>query len=264
MIFSKKNHDIIRQNDKVVKKLHKHDANLQKNSALYFQIGLILCLLCAYGLLEMNFSKTETSIPEFAIVEETPNEFTMHKYEIYKEPVKEIIEPTKKQPKFSDKIDVVKNTSEAKETAEKVFKDELPKTDKALNPGDITPIDKPQDPLNIMLVEQVPIFPGCEDAISNDARRQCMSDKMGKFIQKKFDTRKGTDLGLSGVQKIYVNFKINKLGYIEILGTSAPHDKLAKEANRVINKLPSMIPGQHGNKKVDVLYTIPIIYQIGN
>jgi protein TonB len=115
-----------------------------------------------------------------------------------------------------------------------------------------------------MLVEQVPIFPGCEDAISNDARRECMSDKMGKFIQKKFDTRKGTDLGLSGVQKIYVNFKINKFGEIEILGTSAPHEKLAEEANRVVSKLPKMIPGQHGKEKVSVLYTLPIIFQIRN
>lgn len=264
MIFSKKNHDIIRQNDKVVKKPHKHDVNLQKNSALYFQIGLILCLLCAYGLLEMNFSKTETVIPEVAFSDDTTTEFAMDKYEIYKEPVEKVVETPKKTPKNPEEFDVRENDSEAKETADQVFTEDSPKTDKALNPDDINPVDKPQEPLSIMLVEQVPIFPGCEDTLSNDARRQCMSDKMGRFIKRKFDTDKGTDLGLSGVQKIYVNFKINKLGDIEILGTSAPHEKLAKEANRVINKLPNMIPGQHGNTKVDVLYTIPIIFQIQN
>ncbi|WP_250435186.1 energy transducer TonB [Hanstruepera flava] len=264
MIFSKKNHDIIRQNDKVVKKPHKHDANLQKNSALYFQVGLILCLLCAYGLLEMKFYKSEIVIPEFTMVEEPQTEFIMDKYEIYKEPVEKVVETPKKEPKNPEEFDVRNNDSEAQETADQVFTEDTPKTDKVLNPDDINPVDKPEDPLNIMLVEQVPIFPGCEEAVSNYARRQCMSDKMGKFIQKKFDTRKGTNLGLSGVQKIYVNFKINKFGDIEILETSAPHDNLAKEANRVINKLPSMIPGQHGNKKVDVLYTIPIIFQIKN
>jgi protein TonB len=40
-----------------------------------------------------------------------------------------------------------------------------------------TVVKKP-DELNIILVEQVPIFLGCEDAMSNDARRQCMSEKM--------------------------------------------------------------------------------------
>lgn len=263
MIFSKKNHDIIRQNDKVVKKPNKHDVNLQKNSALYFQIGLILCLLCAYGLLEMNFYKTETVIPDVAILDDTPTEFSMHKFEIYKEPFDEVLETPKKEPKNPEEFDVRKNDSETKETVEEVFTEELPKTDKSIDPSQVN-VEKVPEEVSIMLVEQVPIFPGCEDALSNDARRQCMSDKMGKFIQKKFDTRKGTDLGLSGVQKIYVNFKINKFGDIEILGTSAPHEKLAKEANRVINKLPTMIPGQHGNTKVDVLYTIPIIFQIQN
>ena len=35
----------------------KHDTNLQKNGTLYFQIGLILCLLAAYSLFEMQFQK---------------------------------------------------------------------------------------------------------------------------------------------------------------------------------------------------------------
>ena len=38
-------------------KPRKHDANLQKNSTLNFQIGLILCLLGTYGVFEMKFKK---------------------------------------------------------------------------------------------------------------------------------------------------------------------------------------------------------------
>jgi protein TonB len=37
------------------KKSQKHDVNLQTNSTLYFQIGLILCLLGTYALFEMQF-----------------------------------------------------------------------------------------------------------------------------------------------------------------------------------------------------------------
>jgi len=55
MSTPKKSHDTIRQNGQVVQKSQKHDANLQKNSTLYFQVGLIVCLLAAYGLLEMKF-----------------------------------------------------------------------------------------------------------------------------------------------------------------------------------------------------------------
>jgi len=43
-------HELIRQNEQNVKKPQKHDANLQKNSTIYFQVGLILCLFMVYGL----------------------------------------------------------------------------------------------------------------------------------------------------------------------------------------------------------------------
>ena len=65
----KKTHELIRQNEKLVKKTQKHDVNLQKNSVLYFQAGVIVCLLAAYWLLEMKF---ETVIPNYTVV--VPNE----------------------------------------------------------------------------------------------------------------------------------------------------------------------------------------------
>ena len=57
----KKTHELIRQNEQIVKKSQKHDANLQKNSTLYFQVGLIICLFMVYGLFEMKF---ESEIPK--------------------------------------------------------------------------------------------------------------------------------------------------------------------------------------------------------
>lgn len=264
MNFSKKNHELIRQNEKNVKKSQKHDVNLQKNSTLYFQVGLILCLLSAYGLLEMNFLKTETVIPDMAFVDEIPTEFSIDTYEIYKEPVEEVVEKPKKQPNFSEEIEVVDNKDDVKETAEKVFNEELPKTEKAVKTTEVQVLDKPEEPMNIMLVETVPVFPGCEKAISNQERRECMSSKLSKFIQKKFDTDLAPELGLTGNQKIYVNFKINKQGEVEILQTQATHDRLGEEANRVVNKLPKMTPGKHGDKSVEVLYTLPISFNVKN
>ena len=48
MNFSKKIHEPIGKNRQLVKKIQKHDANLQKNSTLYFQVGLILTLQFIY------------------------------------------------------------------------------------------------------------------------------------------------------------------------------------------------------------------------
>lgn len=56
MIFQKKDHKSVGQNAPVSKP-KKHDANLQKNTALYFQVGLILALFAVYCLFEMQLKK---------------------------------------------------------------------------------------------------------------------------------------------------------------------------------------------------------------
>ena len=72
----------------------KHDANLQKNSTLYFQVGLIVCLLVTYGLLEMQFEKTMPSMDVGVIIDDsTP--FHMDDFVIQDETPKN--EPVKRQ-----------------------------------------------------------------------------------------------------------------------------------------------------------------------
>ena len=59
---SKKDFSNAGQSIAKVKKSLKHDANLQKNSTLYFQIGLILCLFGTYALFEMQFQEKKIII----------------------------------------------------------------------------------------------------------------------------------------------------------------------------------------------------------
>merc|ERR1712108_100530 len=54
------------------------------------------------------------------------------------------------------------------------------------------------------VIENVPIFPGCENEKGNNAKKQCMSDKIAKFVNRKFNTELAADLGLSGKQRISV------------------------------------------------------------
>ncbi|SFN53319.1 protein TonB [Bizionia echini] len=245
-----------------VKKHHKHDVNLQKNATIYFQVGLILCLLFAYGLLEMRFQNVETTNPQLGVVDEPPTEFLMNSFQVYKEPIEEPVVEKKKSPTDSPELEVISNTDTSAETTDTFLSHDSSNEKPDLDAGDVHIVEVPEDPINIMLVEKVPVFPGCESATNNDQRRACLNAKVSNFVKNQFNTDKGQNIGLQGVQKIYVNFKINKNGDIEILQTRAPHDILEKEAKRVVNKLPKMIPAQHGNKKVDVLYTLPIAFQV--
>ena len=111
------------------------------------------------------------------------------------------------------------------------------------------------------VIENVPEYPGCERG-SNADKRKCMSDKIAKFVQRKFNTDLAGDLGLSGRQRISVIFKIDKNGNVTGVRSRAPHPRLEKEAARVINMLPKMKPGRQRGKPVIVPYSLPITFQV--
>jgi hypothetical protein len=115
-------------------------------------------------------------------------------------------------------------------------------------------------PFNV--VDQVPTFPGCEDAKDNKARKKCTSNAISKFINKNFNTNVGLELGLNGKQRIYSAFKIDRAGNVIFIQSRANHPKLSEEADRVIGLLPKMIPGMQRGKPVNVPYSLPIVFDI--
>ncbi|MDC8005801.1 energy transducer TonB [Aureisphaera galaxeae] len=114
------------------------------------------------------------------------------------------------------------------------------------------------------VIENVPIYPGCEKAGNNEAKKKCMSDKVQKFVQKKFDTELANDLGLEGRQRISVQFKIDRNGNVVNVRARAPHPRLEQEAIKVVKSLPKMTPGKQRGKAVGVLYALPILFQVEN
>src|SRR5690606_22316631 len=111
------------------------------------------------------------------------------------------------------------------------------------------------------VIENVPVFPGCEKG-DNNAKKKCMSEKIQEFVGKKFNTDLASDLGLSGRQRITVMFKIDKTGAVTGVQARAPHPGLEKEAARVINSLPKMLPGKQRGKAVIVPYSLPIVFAV--
>lgn len=109
------------------------------------------------------------------------------------------------------------------------------------------------------IVEDVPVFPGCE----GKDPKACLNRGIQEFVAKEFNSGIAQTLGLSpGKKKIYVQFKITKTGAIEILGARAPHKDLEAEARRVVNLLPKMTPGKQRGKDVNVTYMLPITFNI--
>ncbi|PHR69634.1 MAG: energy transducer TonB [Lutibacter sp.] len=122
-------------------------------------------------------------------------------------------------------------------------------------------VDENSDDIAFAIIEKVPVYPGCKGE-DNRLLRDCMNLKIKKHVASTFNTKKARNIGLIGKQKIYVQFKIMKTGKVKIMRVSAPHKKLEKEARRVVNKLPKMIPGVQDGRNVNVTYMLPIGFRV--
>ncbi len=231
--------------------------NLNKNRILYFQIGLSLVLFFSFISIEWRSDgksyEPETVDPgydftEQAIVIEIPK--------IKPKPIeKKKVEKVKKEPE----------PVEPNDDPDQIFNEPEPEPNP--DPNEIlTGLEKPiPDPILIVpsrVVEQFPVFPGCEIYEDREKLKDCMNGKIYKLIRKYFDTSIAYDLNLNGPQKIYTNFKVSHTGEVIFEGARAPHPELQKEAERVILKIPDIKPGKMGGKPVDVLFSVPIRFEV--
>jgi len=247
------------QSSSVVKTSQKHDVNVQKNSVLYFQFGLILCLLGTFGLFEMRF---ESKLLKPDVTETVPEtvEYTMDKYKIY-EPEKKV-ERKKVSKQLPTEVKDVPNDSTEPDPTEFIDPEDNTTNEKPIDPEDLTPVVDIPDEVHAMAVEFVPVFPGCEKFELNSQRKKCLNEKIGRLVQKKFDTDIASEYGLQGIQRIFVEFKVDTTGEITDIKTRAPHPKLEAEALRLANKIPKMQPGKMGTTPVNVIYNLPITFKV--
>ncbi|MUU79244.1 energy transducer TonB [Winogradskyella endarachnes] len=261
---SKKDFGFAGQSTTEVKKSQKHDANLQKNSTLYFQIGLILCLLGTYALFEMQFQEKK-----FVLIEDDTAKVDPVIIDYVPPFVEEVIKPKASEStpsvKITDVVKVVEDDQPVIKTIIKTETDPVVSSD-PVKVGEINVIDEPTelDDIPFVAIEKVPVYPGCEKYKTNNKRKKCMSERITKLINNKFNTDIGYKYGLSGRQRIHTQFTIDKNGTITDIKIKGPHSALEKEANRVINKIPKMAPGLQRNIPVGVIYTLPIVFEIRN
>ena len=65
-------------------------------------------------------------------------------------------------------------------------------------------------------------------------------------------------MGIQG--RVYVNFIISRDGSIIDIRMLGPDKNLEKEAERIISKLPKMIPGKQRGRPVRDPFSIPITF----
>ena len=228
-------------------------ADVSKNGSIYFAVGLALMLFLTYSTINWKtYDKSDIDIGKLNLDDELDEEIPI---------IEQIIPPPPPPPPPAapEVIEVVEDEEEVEET---VIESTETDQDEEIEVEEIEVEEVVEDvEVPFAVIENVPEYPGC-DRGSNAEKRKCMSDKIAKFVQRKFNTDLAGDLGLSGRQRISVIFKIDKNGNVTGVRSRAPHPRLEKEAARVINMLPKMKPGRQRGKPVIVPYSLPITFQV--
>ena len=231
-------------------------ADLSRRSVLFFQIGMVLMLFITWRAIEWKTydrDAIDTGMVDMDAFEEEDVPIT----ELNTPPPP----PPPPPPPAPEIIDIVEDEEEVEET---IIESTETNQDEIVEVEEVEVVEEEEEigDVPFAVIEDVPVFPGCENQKNNQARKDCMSEKINEFVNKRFNTGLGSDLGLSGINRIYVQFRIEKNGEVTVLGARAPHPRLQQEAERVVNMLPKMQPGKQRGQAVGVLYSLPITFRV--
>jgi len=225
-------------------------ADLRNNSGFYFVVGLAIVMLLVFIAFEW---KTYDKVADYDI---SLNVEDMLDEEV---PLTEQIKtpPPPPPPAAPEVIEVVEDEEEVVETViestETSQEEEIIEVDDVAVEEDDLDVDIP-----FAVIEDVPIFPGCEGAKD---KRACFNEMMQKHIIKNFRYPEiAQEMGVQG--RVNVMFTIQKDGSIGNIRYRGPDKNLEAEALRIIEKLPRMTPGKQRGRAVRVPFSIPIVFKL--
>lgn len=230
--------------------------DLNRNSGLYFVIGLTIVLFLTWRALEYKSYPDETETLNMVMAVDDLKEDV---------PITESIKtpPPPPPPSAPEVIEVVEDTEEIEETIiESTEISQETVIDDVIAVDDVQ-VGEEEEEITVpfAVIENVPIFPGCESATNNEERKLCFQRKIQEHINKEFTYPPAAlELGIQG--RVFVQFLIDSKGNVGSIRMRGPDRNLEKEAERIVATLPQMTPGKQRGKSVSVPYSIPINFVI--
>ena len=225
-------------------------ADLRKNSGLYFVLGLAIVMVLVFAALEWKtYEKTNEYDISMDVEELLDEEVPMT--EQIKTP------PPPPPPAAPEVIEVVEDEEEVEETI--IESTETSQEEEIIEVEDVE-VEEIEEDIDVpfSVIEDVPIFPGCEGA---GDKRACFNEMMQKHIRKNFRYPEiAQEMGIQG--RVSVMFTIQKDGSIGNIRMRGPDKNLEAEARRIIERLPKMTPGKQRGRAVRVPFSIPIMFKL--
>ncbi|MFS4418383.1 energy transducer TonB [Maribacter sp. 2307ULW6-5] len=225
-------------------------ADLSKNSALYFVIGLAVVMALVYGAFEWKTYDDANNYDISMDVDDLLDEEV---------PMTEQIKtpPPPPPPAAPEIIEVVEDEEEVEETV--IESTETSQEEEIIEVEDVVVEEVDEDvDVPFSVIEDVPVFPGCEN---ESDKRACFNKMIQKHIARNFRYPEiAQEMGIQG--RVAVMFVIQKDGSIGNVRMRGPDKNLEQEAARIINKLPKMTPGKQRGRAVRVPFSIPINFKL--
>ncbi len=241
-------------------------ANIEGCTKLFLMMGLVLTLIVVSVLINHKFKDVTSdevmSQTSKVIIDET----FIPETEIEPE---ELIKPQQQTPVPTPVLENIKIVEDDKLIQETVLTSTETSLDEAIvvQKIDYTQVQEEVieeeivEDVPFFAIEKVPVFPGCKG--DKEALRRCLEERVQQHVSKNFNASLSENLGLdSGIQRIFVTFIIDQNGHVTEIKSRAPHKSLQQEAERVINLLPEMEPGEQRGRPVRVKYSLPIIFKV--
>lgn len=231
-------------------------ADLNRNSGLYFMIGLTIVLFLTWRALE--FKSYDTNISEVVIAHTSAPDLDEEV------PITELINvPPPPPPATPTIIEIVEDVIEIEETIIQSTEtnQEAEVAAPILDVDDIEVAEVEEEiTVPFSVIEDIPVFPGCEKGTKKE-KKICFQQKMQEHIKKNFQYPPiALEMGVQG--KVHVQFVINTNGDVTHIRTRGPDRLLEEEAERIIASLPQMIPGKQRGRAVKVPYSIPVTFRM--
>lgn len=225
-------------------------ADLRKNSGLYFVLGLALVMAMVYVALEWKTYDKATDYDISMNVEDLLDE-EVPMTEQLKTP------PPPPPPAAPEVIEVVEDEEEVEETV--IESTETSQEEEIIEVEDVE-VEEIEEDIDVpfAVIEDVPIFPGCEGASD---KRACFNEMMQDHVRKNFRYPEiAQEMGIQG--RVAVMFTIQKDGSIGNIRLRGPDKNLEAEARRIIERLPKMTPGKQRGRAVRVPFSLPIMFKL--
>ncbi|WP_437397306.1 energy transducer TonB [Flagellimonas lutimaris] len=235
------------------------NAEIGRNSSLYFMIGLTSVLFMTWQSFEVKFYEEESKVSEVVQVTDELKEDV---------PITEILRtaPPPPPPSAPEVIEIVEDVEDVEETViESTESSQETYIEDAVVSIDDVDVEEVEEDIVVpfAVIEYVPVFPGCEDLQTQAERKECFNEKVQEHIKKNFKyPPSALEMHITG--RVYVQFVIDSHGRVSGIQKRGPDRLLEDEAERIIASLPKVKPGEQRGKAVNVKYSIPINFIMKN